>query len=118
MSISITRADASTNVFTKFREETPDRYVYNGSDHSFALRSFVTAQRTLPSLGASFPTARYAVKVTKDVTMADSTVRPIVIELTLSTPAGKETDAEALIEDVALICEQLSSNIVSLSLSE
>lgn len=118
MSISITRADASTAVFTKFREETPDRTTYNSATHTFALRDFCTAQRTLPAANASFPTARYNVKRTKDVTMADGSVRPMIVELSLSTPAGKETDGEALIEDVALICEALSSYIAGLSLSE
>lgn len=60
MSISITRADLSTETFTKFREETPDRVVYHAAGHTFALRDMLTVSRSLPS-GNSFPTDRKSV---------------------------------------------------------
>jgi hypothetical protein len=117
MTISITRGDASNETFTKFREENADRTVYNGAAHTFSLRDFVSCSRILPT-GNSFPTSRYTVKRTKDITMPDASVRPMIVELSLSMPAGKEVESEALVEDVALVAEQINALIQSLGLPE
>lgn len=90
------------HIYTRI-DQFQDRTVYQGPDHSLALRETMSVYRTKPNRSGNFHgVAKTSVKFTKDISVegVDSTTAitaPMITTISFSFPVGV-TDAEVLEE--------------------
>lgn len=116
--ISITKADTSTVVFTKLREDNPDKVTFTSGAHTFASRDLLSATRQIPDASSVLPNTKYAIKRTKDVEDSEARTRPVIVDLSVSCPAGNEVTIVDLVEEVSLVAAELIAQIQAAQLPE
>lgn len=81
---------------------SPNKVPYVGPDNSYTAKDLLTLGRTAPKPTSTYAgNARYEVKRTKTVTLADSTTADIIVTTSFSIPVGAaDADIDSLRDDV------------------